>query len=54
MKPNQKIPKKGNECECFKYIDKAIRVGRASYKCFNCEQNVSVIWFFYQIALKHL
>jgi len=33
---------------CFQNIDKAQRMGRASYRCVECKADVSLLWFFYQ------
>lgn len=35
---------------CFKNIDKAVRKGRASYVCPKCKGDVSLMWFYYQLA----
>jgi len=39
---------------CFKNIDKAKRVGRANYVCSICGKNVSLMWYFYQLAIQKL
>ena len=40
-----------NKC-CFKNIDKAIRKGRAKYVCCKCGKDISLVWFYYQLAIK--
>jgi len=36
---------------CLENIEKAVRVGRASYTCPVCQGDVSLLWFTFQEAL---
>ena len=38
------------EC-CIKKIGKAIRINRANYICPECGGDVSLMWFYYQLAI---
>lgn len=44
------VKKKLKPC-CFKNIDKAVQIGRAQYACVKCSNDVSLMWYFYQIAI---
>ena len=42
------------ECDCLKFIESAVRKGRARYHCVNCDKDVSITWFYYQLAVNSL
>ena len=47
---NRKATKK--EHDCFELLDSAERKGRARYSCIFCKRDVSLAWFYYQLAIK--
>jgi hypothetical protein len=39
---------------CFDFLDKAVRKGRAFYVCSVCGEDVSIAWFYYMQAILDL
>lgn len=40
--------------DCFDYLDKAMRKGRAKYLCPICKKDVSMAWVLYMMAIHEL
>jgi len=45
------IEKKFKKC-CLNNLDKPKRKGRAWYVCSKCGKDISLMWFFYQLAIR--
>lgn len=39
------------EHDCFDHLDEAVKVGRAKYICPICKKDISLVLFYYQLAV---
>jgi hypothetical protein len=51
MPLTDKEKKHGN---CFDYVDKAVRKGRAQYVCPICGKDISLLHFYYWCAINNI
>lgn len=45
------IPQENKDHDCFDHLDEAVKVGRAKYLCPICKKDISLVLFYYQLAL---
>lgn len=45
---------KNIHCNCYDYVDKAVRIGRGKYACPICKKDISLLHFYYWCAVNDI